>query len=47
MLRLSWIHDVFDFAAVCRDAQVPFGEETSSGSCVIAVAAGPSYILVS
>jgi hypothetical protein len=25
VLRLSWIHDAFDLAAVCRDAVYSFG----------------------
>jgi hypothetical protein len=41
MLRLSWIHDVFDSAAACRDGLVLFGESSSS-SCVMAVPSVPS-----
>jgi hypothetical protein len=47
MLRLSWIHDVFDSAVVCRDALVLFRGESSSSSCVMAVTSVPSYLLVS
>jgi hypothetical protein len=42
MLRLSWIHDVFDLAAVCRDAVYSFGGGTPSQSWVQAVISGPS-----
>ena len=47
MLRLSWIHDVFDFAAVCRDARVFSEAATSLVSCVKAVASFSSYAFIS